>query len=478
MELAEKFPDEVIGWCEEAFQGNLAIEEWNRIFHHNLIMASYAVKTSFLPESIGYIDQLPFVNVNREVYYPTWQMSSDMGGITGKVLLRFKYLFEKISSFEYLLNSLAKTGQQNGLFCYSNPALTNEDIIANPVPGASFGQLFSFVFQHYTNFWTSVLLWCLWKHEKKFPFAAYLKSFSRDKMFGAEVDLSAFTPALSEKNNESSIDVIIPTLSRKEYLHQMLEDLKAQTFLPKNVIIVEQNPERGTQSQLADIIRNQWPFEIIHHFIHKTGACNARNLAINEVQSEWIFFADDDIRLQPDLVKKAMEEVMRYQISAVNINCKQPGEETVFHKVKQWGSFGAGTSIVKSSFAQQCRFSKVFEYGFGEDADFGMQLRNNGSDIIYHPQLQILHLKAPTGGFRKKQVLPWEQGKSLPKPSPTLMAYAMKHYTPEQLNGYKISLFLKFYGRQREKNPVKYLRQMRKRWKISEEWANMILQKG
>ena len=170
-----------------------------------------------------------------------------------------------------------------------------------------------------------------------------------------------------------------------------------------------------------------------------------------------------------------MYEASRYKISALNLNCRQPGEETVFQKVKQWGSFGAGTSVVKTSFAQQCRFLEVFEYGFGEDADFGMQLRTLGCDIMYHPALQTLHLKAPTGGFRKKPSLPWEQEAISPKPSPTLMAYAVKHYTPEQIKGYKVSLFLKFYSKQPIKNPLRYLHEMRKRWELSEKWAEKLL---
>ena len=55
------------------------------------------------------------------------------------------------------------------------------------------------------------------------------------------------------------------------------------------------------------------------------------------------------------------------------------------------------------------------------------------------------------------------------------MAYAFKHYTPEQIKGYKVSLFLKFYNKQPIKNPVGYIRQMRKRWGLSEEWANKLL---
>ncbi|MCC8358538.1 glycosyltransferase family 2 protein [Salinimicrobium sediminilitoris] len=474
-ELARKYPEEIIGWSDESFEDQLMLQDWEKIFEHDLIMASYAVNSTFLPESIGYVDLLPFVNVNREVQFPTWLMSHDVGGIKGEVFLQFKDILGDESDLGYLLNSVAKIGQQNGLFCYSHPGLINLSVKEKPKALASAGNLFSFVSQHYTSSWTSVLLFCFQKYEKKYPVGAYLRSFLQKKKFNTAVDLSSFKPNPGEEVPDNSIDVIIPTLDRKDYLRQVLEDLSAQTLLPKNVIVVEQNPEEGSSSGLEDIISKEWPFKIIHVFIHKTGACKARNLALDEVESEWIFFADDDIRLEKDLLEKVIKESARYGISALNLNCRQSHEKTVFSKVKQWGSFGAGTSVVKTSFAKQCRFSEIFEYGFGEDADFGMQLRNNGCDIIYHPHLETLHLKAPVGGFRTKPVLPWEQGEVLPKPSPTLMAYAIKHYSQEQINGYKVSLALKFYNRQKIRNPLKYINDMRRRWKLSERWARKIL---
>lgn len=475
-ELALSYPEEIIGWCEESLQNEIVFENWFEIFSHDLILASFSVNTTFLPDSIGYVDQLPFIKVNKHVKYPTWLTSNDVGGIKGKVLLQFKNLFGDETNLGYLLNSVAKIGQQNGLFCYSEPMLIRAATDKKPVALASTGQLFSFVFQHYTFYWTSVLFFCLSNSQNQLPLWSWLKAFFKKNKFGLEVDLSSFSPNKFEKNDNYTLDVIIPTLDRKIYLHQVLKDLKDQSLPPKNVIIVEQDPKAGSTSNLKDIINCDWPFHIIHIFTHETGVCNARNLGLKAVRSEWIFFADDDIRIKPDLLEKVMEETNRYGVFALNLNCRQLGQETVFHKIKQWGSFGAGTSVVKSEYAQQCNFSRVFEHGFGEDADFGIQLRNIGCDIIYHPDLQTEHLKAPSGGFRMKNKAPWENEEVQPKPSPTIMAFALKHYTIEQLKGYQVSMFLKFYGGQPIKNPIKYIREMRKKWRISERWANKRIQ--
>ncbi|GHA50349.1 hypothetical protein GCM10007103_33870 [Salinimicrobium marinum] len=267
-------------------------------------------------------------------------------------------------------------------------------------------------------------------------------------------------------------------MGRAEYLYDVLKDFSVQTHLPKKIIIVEQNPNITSASELEFIKGENWPFEIVHHFIHRTGACKARNIALKEVTSEYVFFADDDIRISRNLLENIFSEIKRYDLCAVNMNCRQPGEETVFGKIKQWGSFGSGTSVVKSLYAKKCRFSEIFEHGHGEDTDFGMQLRRVGCDIIYHPNLEIAHLKAPMGGFREKPILEWETEDPLPKPSPTVMAYALRNYTPHQIRGYKISLFIKFYPRQKIKNPVSYISSMNKRWKKSMDWAEKLMKQG
>ncbi len=475
-DLAEKYPEEIIAWCEENYIANLNFDQWSQVFHQDLIMASYAVENAFLPDSIGYIDQLPFVNVNRKILYPTWQMSSDVGGLKGETLLKFKSLFAGIKEFDYLLNSVAKIGLQNGLFCYSAPDLVRQILDKKLKNTATSSQLFSFVYQYYNTIWLSVLFWCYWKYEKRFPLKAYLKAFFGEKCFLKKVDMSAIKiqfNKISETSN--SIDVIIPTMGRPKYMLKVIKDLSRQSLLPKKVIVVEQNPDVNSISELPELHLKSWPFEIIHHFIHQTGACNARNIALEEVDSDWIFFADDDIRFEPDLLEQVIMEISRLGVYAINMNCKQQGEETIFKKIKQWGSFGSGTSIVKSTFAKHCAFSSIYEHGYGEDVDFGMQLRQLGCDIIYHPDIEILHLKAPMGGFREKPVLAWEQEHPLPKPSPTLMAFALKYYSAQQINGFKTSLFLKYYNTQELKNPITYIREMRKRWEKSEDYALKLM---
>ena len=475
--LAEDYPSEIIIWLEEEQERNLETANISSIFHQDLIMASYAVKHAFLDGRIGYVDQSPFINIKRDVSFPTWLMSSDVGGIKGEVLLCFRELFRGIKNFDYLLNSMAKIGQQNGLFCYSEPRLV-KDRGEGLVYKASNKQLFSFVFQFYKKFRAVVLFWCVGRYQHEWLVSAFLLGMRERSYFSATVTLQKIkVSSLREQMGDQTIDVIIPTIGRPEHCLNVLRDLKNQTLLPQKVIVVEQNPDTETSSGLSEIYSQVWPFEIKHIFTHKTGACRARNMCLDLVSSAWVFMCDDDIRIPGDVLKNCLKVTKKIGVNVLSLNCKQPQEKNIYDRIKQWGAFGSGTSFVSSACVDKIRFDTNFELGFAEDMDFGMQLRNRGNDIIYHPGIEITHLKAPMGGFRTELEKPWDNAATSPKPSPTVMLYGLKHYTRSQMLGYKNLLWMKFYREQEIKNPLRYISSMKERWKASEILAERLISK-
>ncbi|MEO2070482.1 MAG: glycosyltransferase [Zunongwangia sp.] len=476
-ELATLFPEELIIWIEEGQQSNFNKDSVSKIFHHDLIMASFAVATRFLDDRIGYVDELPFVNVKRNVQYPTWLMSADLGGIKGKVLLKFGSHFQLITNFGYLLNAIAKIGQQNGLFCYSSPFLVHnfsEEIKYT----ASNSQLFQFVAQFYKKPRLAILGCCFKKYEKENYLFLLIRSFLINSFFQRKVDFSDIEIKSSKKEDlNDTIDVVIPTIGRPEHLLNVLQDLKQQTLLPKNVIIVEQKADPNEKSDFS-FNSEDWPFKIMHVFTHKTGACKSRNLALDMVTSNYFFLCDDDNRFKKNIIRNAIKELNRIGADVINSAYIQNDEVPLYHNMKQWGAFGAGNAFLRSKVSKSLKFDEAFEFGYGEDIDFGCQIRNAGIDIIYHPTIEILHLKAPIGGFRRQIKNDRGEGKLQPKPSPTFMSYLKKNYNDFQILGYKTVLWLKFYNKQKVKNPFRYNKEMKKRWELSEGIANSILSKN
>ncbi|AUC22796.1 hypothetical protein BTO15_12170 [Polaribacter sejongensis] len=473
LDVATKYPEKSIFWCYKEFKEYLNITDYNLYFHHHRMMLSYNPSSfNFLPDSIGYVEQSSSINVNKTVRFPTWQMSSAVGVIHASVIL--KKIIKPNKDFDLFLNSMAKIAMPNGLCCCSEPKLLKK---INPIntPKASKVVLYKFVKQHYKSVWLFLLFFNELIFDKKFNLLPLINAFFYRRKKNVKIDLSSIeinSTLKLLKNN--TIDVLIPTLGRKEHLYNVLVDLSKQTLLPEKVIIVEQNGVENSVSDL-DYLNNDWPFKIDHTFIHQLGACNARNIALSKVTSNWVFFADDDIRFEKDLLRKSFDYLKQFGVSSLTISCLQNGEIEKNKIPFQWGGFGTNASLVKSTYLENCSFKPEHEFGYGEDTDFGMQLKNKGCEIMYLPYVKMLHLKAPIGGFRAKFSPKWANDKIQPKPSPTVLAYNLKHQTRQQLLGYKVLLYLKFYKYQQIKNPLLYIKSMNKRWKKSMHWANKML---
>lgn len=473
MQLATMFEDRILVWCQLDCKELLNYEAITNNFSIKNVMVSYGNGT-YLPDAIGYVENSPFINVNPAVKYPTWLMHSTVGAIHAASLLRFKS-FSCSHDFNYDLNSIAKLGMPKGLFCYSDPNLLLRST-ASFVKQAGVFTLFRFVKQHYRTRWVVLLaLNFLW-HERKLTILPLLRSlFYKRRMFNTIIDLESIEA--SSNIDLHTIDVIIPTIGRSPYVYDVLKDLAKQTHLPYQVIIVEQNPDLESLSDLGFIYSEVWPFKIKHEFIHQTGACNARNLALQSVVSEFVFFADDDIRFQSKVLEKSLDTIILSNLDAVTLSCLRKGEQERLKVSIQWMTFGSGCSIVKSKITKKINFDMAFEFGFGEDSDYGMRLRNIGCDIVCLPNIKLDHLKAPIGGFRTVHDYVWSNDSIQPKPSPTVMLYNLKHQTIQQLKGYKTLLFIKFYKSQTIKNPIVYVKQMNKRWERSIYWAKHLMQK-
>lgn len=477
--LALCFPDKKIVWCHLLLKNSLDLDIIPTVFHHKKMMLSYSPEQHhYFDRKMGYVEESPFIKVNKSVSFPTWQISSLVGVVHAELVLTLKKSVPFDKDFDYFLSSLAKLTMPLGLLCYSEPRLLKQKTEAVSTKTSRF-TLFRFVKQHYRTRWIFLLLLNLMLYEQKFPILPFLFSLFYKNRTKINVNLDGIKVQSNRKVvNRATVDVIIPTIGRKKYLCDVLKDLKAQSHLPTNVIVVEQNPYEGSRSELDYLTNEIWPFTIKHMFTHQAGACNARNMALEQITSEWVFFADDDIRIDNSFIQETFEQINKYGLKAVSISCLQKGEKQIYATVFQWESFGSGCSFVFTESLKDCKFNRGYEFGFGEDSDFGMQLRNQGCDVLYLPEPQILHLKAPMGGFRTKPTLQWQNDSVQPKPSPTVMLYQMLHHTPEQIRGYKTILFFKYYKHQKIKNPIRYYINFQKQWERSVFWANELKQQN
>ena len=80
-EISNLYSNEFIIWCHVSCKNFINKDALNEIFHHRAIMASYCTsQENFISNKIGYVDRSVFIKLNKKVKYPTWLMSSDIGG--------------------------------------------------------------------------------------------------------------------------------------------------------------------------------------------------------------------------------------------------------------------------------------------------------------------------------------------------------------------------------------------------------------
>ncbi|MDI9308996.1 MAG: glycosyltransferase family A protein [Limnohabitans sp.] len=475
--LSALFPKAYIGWCHIDVKENANFDNVEAFFKAKNTLLSYNPYTSFLSSKIGYVDESIFVNCNKKVKYPTWQAESLIGVTTSEVLCSINKRIKPEINFRYFLVSFSKLAITEGLFCYSEPnLLKNVKLIQNKENKHSNYTLFRFVSQHYKKRWLFLLMLNFFFYERRVLFLPLLYSLFFRTRLGKVFDFKN-EESTSAGEIKNKLDVIIPTIGREKFLLDFLMDLEGQTHKPTKVIIVEQNLEENSVSSLDFLVDRKWGFQIKHIFTHQAGACNARNLALKEVENDWVFFADDDIRIDSNFIEEAFVQLAKNQVEAITFGCYQKNQARIYSKTFQWTGFGSGCSFVKSERVKKINFNLAYEFGFGEDGDFGMQLRNDGVDVLYCPTPEILHLKAPVGGFRTKPAVLWKEELIQPKPSPTVMVYNLLHLSKEQQLGYKTILFFKFYRNQKIKNPIKYYFSLSKQWDKSIFWAKTLLSK-
>jgi glycosyltransferase involved in cell wall biosynthesis len=108
--------------------------------------------------------------------------------------------------------------------------------------------------------------------------------------------------------SEARISVVIPAYNRAETIAYCLDSVCSQTFLPLEIIVVDDCSTDETVKIVNDYGR-------IHSLVRcvslskKSGAQAARNRGIREARGEWVAFQDSDDEWTPDKLEKQIAAV-------------------------------------------------------------------------------------------------------------------------------------------------------------------------
>ena len=90
-------------------------------------------------------------------------------------------------------------------------------------------------------------------------------------------------------NSTLNVSVIIPTYNRKNLLKRALHSVISQTFVPQEIIVVDD----GSSDRTKDWVSERFP-DVRYIYQDNSGVSSARNAGIKEAIGSWIAFLDSD----------------------------------------------------------------------------------------------------------------------------------------------------------------------------------------
>ena len=233
-----------------------------------------------------------------------------------------------------------------------------------------------------------------------------------------------------------SVTVVLPTLGRYELLRQVLDQLRKQTVMAEQVVVVDQNDpdarDHALYAEYADL-----GLEVV--FQEQRGQWLARNAAVQRATCEWIAFLDDDSEVGPDFIEQHLEGLRRYQAdlstgaSLAVIGAPVPENYAFFRVADQWDS---GNGMCHRSLLERVGlFDQQYDRQRRGDAEFGLRVQLQGGLVIHNPHAIRVHLKAQEGGLRTFGSLDGfrHRDRSAPLPLPSMVYYTKWYHSPRQL---------------------------------------------
>lgn len=439
----------------------------------------------------GFVDfESPFILPGPiDKRFSSWLLSP-MCGIGDVRIFKAIGFNAKLKSFPLALFDFGRRSLDWGVCTYSDPRILNhnrplKNIIQNLKLNKNYdpslsSDLISISYKkRWLFFWFIAM--CLFK--KKAPVYSFFRSLTLRKSKN-KIDiriLSALKEEIKRDVKLEDIDVVIPTLNRPLDAKKILDDLTCQTLQPKKVIVVEQILAKN-RKKLSDYLSSiSYPFKLDYVPVSWQGACKARNEGLKRVESGWVIFIDDDIRIHDKKTLQCLLETAKnYFVDAICSACgdvevnSQSGIYERLMNPRIHKNFAGGFSLINISNNQNIKYDLRLDGGYGEDYNFGLSLRLAGVNVLYSYEKIPEHLKRQEGGFRDPYPHPWSQEVLQPKPSPTVMLSRMNYATKNMQNGYKLFYWLMLLKRIPLYKMFFILKYRIMQWKASVKWANYL----
>lgn len=207
-----------------------------------------------------------------------------------------------------------------------------------------------------------------------------------------------------------AVSVIIPLYNGKETIRGCLESLLRQTFIPAEVIVVDNGSNDGSRRVVGDFAVQHPELHVILETEEIRGPSACRNRGVSASRGDILCFTDADCVADKDWIKDLLQVFDQSEVGAVagNIYGYEPSnliqkflsvytlrglqEEMIFERYTlTGGGFAtANLSVRREVFYAIGGFDETMRYG--EDHDLCSRIMQNGYKIKYIPKAVVRHI--------------------------------------------------------------------------------------
>ena len=227
------------------------------------------------------------------------------------------------------------------------------------------------------------------------------------------------------------ISVVLPTYGRYRYVAEVLDDLRAQTIRPSQILVADGNPPGERQPELYQKY-DDLPLEVI--WMDQGGICISRNECLRRVTGTFVLFLDDDSRVDAENLEWHLRLLSAYGAD-VSVGPAYTRKRPELHPEQQeivCTFMDCGTTLCRRTILQKIGgFDMQFnKHLAGEDGELGMRMVRAGALMLNNPLAKRFHYLAPVGGARtsRNNIVRWRRWSFLPRPSQSVHYTARRHF--------------------------------------------------
>lgn len=200
---------------------------------------------------------------------------------------------------------------------------------------------------------------------------------------------------------KARVTVLIPTLDRYRYLHVVLDNLRAQSVRPFEIIVVDQTALDRRDTTIAATYPDL-PLRVMYQ--DEPGQCASRNAGLAVSSGDYILFIDDDDELTPTLIEEHLVNLYRYGADVSSGVATEVGTEPLEPArrfVRASDVFPTNNTLVRREVLHR---SGLFDLAFNRapraDGELGMRVYLSGAFMVLDQGLAVMHHRASEGGLR------------------------------------------------------------------------------